>query len=290
MSTVKSVKSVNSNVDAKYSEKFVKEMEKFFAWSNEQGYTIFVAKTNKQVEWKMNLLTSFEEPGRNKLEGYLRDLMKTYVIRKDSDEQDDYKVLAKEFKENKPKRKRSDSATTSATEDVVLVDKNLDTSETYYLYTLDFTTEQLQAQMGKAVKTGNKDASHRWEWKIKIGDNVYSVYDWKNEAGEFDDYQEAEWHVAGNKSNAKDMKTLKRWIIGGSTIGNKTVSKPQKKKAKDHLEDLEFEEVSSSEAESGDERQEKLTKELERELFGEVSDLEKDDTESLEINLDDLDD
>ena len=299
MSTAKSTKSANTAATL-FSEKFAKEMEKFFSWAQEQGYVIQSAKTGTEKKWKLDLLKSFEEPGRNKLEAFLRELMKTYVIRKDDEDVDDYKVMVKEFKDTKPKRKRTESTSSAgSTNDVCVVDSKLDTSGTYYLDTLDFTTEQLEMRMGKPVKTGGKDASFRWEWKVSIGDNVYSIYDWKNEAGEFDDYQETEWYMAGGKSNAKDKALFKAWILGEiqtpKASPKKTTkakaSKPKKQKQVDE-ESSEFEEVQESDKEKIDDEEQvggKLSKEMEHELFGDTSDLEE-ETESLEIDLDDLED
>ena len=291
---------------AVFSEKFSKEMEKFFSWAQEHGYSVHAAKTGADKKWKLDLLKSFEEPGRNKLEGFLREVMKTYVIRNGDEEIDDYKLMVKEFKDTKPKRKRTDSTASvkstvdAAAHPVCVVDSKLDTSETYYLDTLDFTTEQLEMRMGKPVKAGGKGDSFRWEWRVLIGDNVYSIYDWKNEAGEFDDYQETEWYMAGMKTNAKDKAVFKAWILGDTTTtSTKTTkakaSKPKKQKQvnqetefdevqeSDNNDDVELDMENTIEQVSG-----KLSKEMERELFGDTSDLE--DTESLEVDLDDLED
>lgn len=295
--TAKSTKSAT----AVYSEKFAKEMEKFFSWVQDQGYTIQAAKTGAEKKWKLDLLKSFEEPGRNKLEGFLREVMKTYVIRNGDEEVDDYKLMVKEFKDTKPKRKRTEStASVNSTDDgACVVDSKLDTSETYYLDTLDFTTEQLEMRMGKPVKAGGKGDSFRWEWRVLIGDNVYSIYDWKNEAGEFDDYQETEWYMAGMKTNAKDKAAFKAWIMGDT--GKKSRTKSPKAKAskpkKQKQVSQEFDEVQESDDNVVDEAElentieqvsDKLSKEMERDLFGDTSDLEE--TESLEVDLDDLED
>jgi len=284
-----------------FSEKFAKETEKFFSWADEQGYVIQLAKTGTEKKWKLELLKSFEEPGRNKLEAFLREVMKTYVIRKDEEDIDDYKVMVKEFKDTKPKRKRTESTmSVGSINDVCVVDSNLDSSGTYYLDTLDFTTEQLEMRMGKPVKTGGKDDSFRWEWKVLIGENVYSIYDWKNEAGEFDDYQEAEWYMAGVTSNAKDKALFKAWILGETPLSKDRATKTTKVKADKpnkqkqvEKESIEFDEVQESdyEKENIDNEEQvngKLSKEMEHELFGDISDLEE--TESLEIDFDDLED
>jgi hypothetical protein len=87
------------------SEKFAKDLDKFNEWLETNGYVIKRGEMEKQ--WGLNLLENFKEQGRNKLEHYVKELMKQYTISREDDEVEDYKLLVKEFKEYKPKKGRN---------------------------------------------------------------------------------------------------------------------------------------------------------------------------------------
>ncbi len=209
-----SVKATKSNATGtELSEKFTKDLNKFFKWAE----SVYEIKDSNEVEierdWNMKLLKNFEEPGRNKLDAYVKELMKKYKIYKDSELIDDYKVIVKEFK-NKPKRKRvetdssepSEAAQEVKAQKEIVVDNSLDTADAYYLDTLEFDTNTLLKKFGKPQKNDNE--KNRFEWKLKVGDNVYSIYDWLNEDGEFDAFADATWHICGFSSNKKDIAAI----------------------------------------------------------------------------------
>lgn len=235
-----------------YTDKFAKELTKFFMWMNENSYIVKNEESEK-LELNEMLLPDFEEPGRNKLDSYIRELMKTYKIEKEDEVMDDYKLIAKEFKENKPKtvrnknikaikteensassdeepkkiiRKRvASSSKQSDIQEEIIVNNSIDTKDTYYLNTLDFTTQQLVGKLGEPIQSGEEGDKHRFEWKLQVGENVYTIYDWVYEDGTFDDFEEAEWFLGGNVSNKKEQNKIIEFIGGVVKRMSKKVKK-----------------------------------------------------------------
>lgn len=219
-----------SSVSVVLSDKFKKELEKFLSWASE-SYTIKDIDNNEK-EWSTALLTKFEEPGRNKLEAYIKALLQNYIISVGDMDIEDAKLLAKEFKEKsgKPKKSESESSETKTkksktekpkketktmksseteTECNVRLDMSLDTSETYNVETLDFWTQELVKVFGEPKKTGSEDDEHTWEWKLEVGGDIYSIYNW-NEYGE--SYEEATWYLGSTVENKKTIKVLNDYI------------------------------------------------------------------------------
>jgi hypothetical protein len=95
------------------SDKFAKELKKFIAWVPTTDYKISDLVDGSSIQWQDVKLDDFEEPGRNKLETYIKGLMKVYFISKDDKEINDIKLLTKDFRENKPKRARKETDTSS---------------------------------------------------------------------------------------------------------------------------------------------------------------------------------
>lgn len=220
--------STASTVSIVLSDKFKKELEKFFSWAKE-SYTIKDVN-DKKKDWSMSLLAKFEEPGRNKLESYIKNLLQNYIISNGDMDIEDAKLLAKEFKEKSGKSKKSDDEkseepkkvkktekpkkekeTTSKQTEVesVRLDMSLDTSETYNVETLDFWTSELEQVFGKPKKTGDDDQEHTWEWKIEVDGDIYSIYNW-NEYGE--SYEESTWYLGSNVENKTTIKVLNDYI------------------------------------------------------------------------------
>lgn len=282
-----SAKIATKSAATELTEKFAKELNKFFGWAKDTGYVI--TKSGNSVDWSLKLLSGFEEPGRNKMDAYIKGLMKKYVISKDDEDIDDYKVILKDFKDNKPKRKRADTSTEGeSVNTTVVVDNNLDTSGTYYLETLDFDTNTLLKKFGKPLK--NNGEKNRFEWKVKVGDNVYSIYDWVNDEGEFDSFADTWWHIGGLKSNKKDIKTIMDYLKVNEV-------KKQKQSVGKNREEIQskqehIEEESEEDSKVNDTDEENLEEVLEEDskvddtedLFGEISDIED------ELDLDTIED
>ncbi len=284
----KAVKAVKST--STLTEKFSKELTKFFTWAKENDYVIKSAKDSVEQEWSTKLLKKFEEPPRNKLESYIKELLAVYTITKNDEEIEDNKVFAKEFKDNKPKRKVFESTSDSESERTVVVNKELDTSDTYYLDTLEFNTKTLMSKLGKPIKA--KGEKNMYEWKVTVNGNVYSIYDWIDENGEFAELENCEWHIGGLSANKTDIKAFIKFMNETSV----SVKPPAKKRAKAERSwnpvwrnaiielQMPVEEQEESDVDSEISNAE-ATKESCKELFGETfDDLEE------EINLDDIDD
>lgn len=266
------------------SAKFEQELSKFFKFAKSENLKI----DNGDIEWGVNLVKGYEEPGRNKLEKWIKALCTTYTIAKD-EHIEDYKEIMAMYK-NKPKKtkntktkntkpKNTEDTEPSDTEEVedvetedvedVIIDNNIDTSETYYLETLENDTMQLLKKLGKPIK--NETEKNRFEWKLKINDAIYTIYDWLNEDGEFENFEECYWHLGGTDENEKNIRLIKTFLNESKT------KKAKEKKSK--------EKPSSS----------KIQKTM-GELFGEDTDEEDsydigeigDDELLEEINLDEL--
>lgn len=232
-----------SSVSVVLSDKFKKELEKFLSWASE-SYTIKDINNNEK-EWTVALLTKFEEPGRNKLEAYIKSLLQSYVISIGEMDIEDAKLLAKEFKgkskksedseseketkttktkktSEKPKKEVKEEKETkkevkekttkkskSESEPSVRMDMSLDTSETYNVETLDFWTEELVKVFGEPKETGSEDEEHTWEWKVEVDGDIYSIYNW-NEYGE--SYEDSTWYLGSTVENKKTIKVLNDYI------------------------------------------------------------------------------
>jgi hypothetical protein len=240
---------MNATIGESYSVKFAKELEKFFEWAKDEEYVISSAKDGVSREWSIKLMANFEEPGRNKLEAYIRELQKTYVIldSKTKQEVEDYKILAKEYKDSGSKRKRVESESESETD--VQVCNEIDTSETFYVDTLDISTDMLIKKFGEPVRTGEESDEHSFEWKLKVRDNVYTIYDWNEKDKPLSDKT---WHLGSTVSDKKGVNVIKKCF------------KEMQKKGK------------------------KAKKETNVEEQVNVDEYEDEDCESVEINLDDL--
>jgi hypothetical protein len=296
----KAKKQVTKGGEGEYSGKFMKELGKFFEWANEASYVIMCAKDNTERQWNMELMKNFEEPGRNKLEAYIKELQKTYVIwsKKTQEEVEDYKLFAKEFKDIPTKRKRQDTSETSGSEMEILqkakpvknelqvtIDEDIDTSETFYIDTLDFSSEQIIEKIGQPFETGQEDDEHTFEWKLKVNGNVYTIYDWDEKDMPL---QDKTWHLGGTVVDKKEISAIKKYL---KNSGKKVVKKAKvtesvtnvcgPNKNKRDLNECDTNECDTNECDTNENESEMN----EGELFGDDDD---DDCDSVQINLDDL--
>lgn len=278
------------------TDKFIKEVEKFFEWANESEYLIKDIN-NDQHEWSIKLLSKFEEPGRNKLEAYIKALFAKYTISINEMDIEDAKLLAKEFKdkggktskkskvdtEEKPKKSKTtkkakvneelpvelpvELEVEEVLDEDVKLDMSLDTSETFNVDTLEFWTSDLVQVFGKPKKTGTKDDEHTWEWKIEVNGSPFSIYDWKENSESFD---ESTWYLGATSETKKNIKTLISYIESWFEAEVESeVEKPKKQiEKKPKKEQKEVEKKISMD-----------------ELFGEDS-----DNDDIELDLDDIED
>jgi hypothetical protein len=300
----KAKKQVTKGGEGEYSGKFMKELGKFFEWANEASYVIMCAKDNTERQWNMELMKNFEEPGRNKLEAYIKELQKTYVIwsKKTQEEVEDYKLFAKEFKDIPTKRKRQDTSETSGSEMEILqkekpvknelqvtIDEDIDTSETFYIDTLDFSSEQIIEKIGQPFETGQEDDEHTFEWKLKVNGNVYTIYDWDEKDMPL---QDKTWHLGGTVVDKKEISAIKKYLKGEvkkvvkkakvteSELNKRELKEcePNKNKRELNENDTKKRELNESECDTNE------CEMNEGELFGD----DDDDCDSVQINLDDL--
>ena len=288
------------------SVKFEKELSKFIAWVEKTDYKVSDIVDESKVEWKNANIGNFEEPGRNKLETYIKELMKVYFVSKNGEEINDIKLMTKEFREYKPKRsidtesegeKKKKTITKNEKtitkpkkniEDVkVVVSESFDTNGTWYLETLSESTQDLVGIFGNPIKNSKKD-DYEYEWKIMVGEKIFSIYNWLNYDNEFYEFQDNEWYLAGIEEKSTEEKYLRNYIKQKCNLNIKqneqepilTNEEPTTNEEPILTKDLQFEQ------EEFEEIQEVNVKESNYELDVELDLIEDDD---LEINIDDID-
>lgn len=95
-------------------------------------------------------------------------------------------------KESKPKEKPTPTLVPLA-----------DTTDLKYLGEIDLETEHLKTLFGKPQENPDQDPETmdwRYEYKVKVGTKLYSVYDKLNEDDTFDPEDQIEWFVNGTGS------------------------------------------------------------------------------------------
>jgi hypothetical protein len=265
--------------ELKLSENFKQDFEKFLLWVVENNYKLRDLVTGEEVEWNEELLQGFNEPGRNKLETFVKELTKRYFLVQSVHKVDEYKIMdeiknqevddiksmIKQFKENKPrkvtKRKVKDENTENKkqkkTKEQVKVDFDIDTSKTHYLVGLPYSTQQLINALGEPRKTGNVENSdkHEYEWKVKVGSNVFSIYNWMNTQKKFPLFEDNEWHLGGKTHNKKKIELLCNYIDE-----KKSTEKPKiiKKRTMDKKEMIKLSEVNNEAAKETKESDEEI--------------------------------
>ena len=86
------------------TEKFEKELEKFFEWANKNSMIVKNRETDETIEWKKDMI-KFIEPGRNKMETFLKIVMENNNIYDNNNNiVDDNKILVVKYKLEKPKK------------------------------------------------------------------------------------------------------------------------------------------------------------------------------------------
>jgi len=191
------------------SDKFSTMMEKFFIWTEENEYVLTDIVNGSKVEWNMNLLFDFKEPGRNKIETFIKKLNKEYILMKESEKVLDIKLMVKNFKDNKPKIVKNNNKIVKNKNMVnsVFVDVSLDTSNTYNIDTLEYFTDELINAFGKPEKIKNEDS--KYEWKLNVDGEIYSIYDWIENKEKFEDIT---WYLAGLNEDTDKIKKIYEFI------------------------------------------------------------------------------
>lgn len=273
------------------SENFSTMMQKFFIWTEENEYVLTDMTNGSNIKWDMNLLSDFKEPGRNKIETFVKKLNKEYNLMKNSEKVLDFKLMVKNFKENKPKIVKKINKNVSLNKDKkivnslsVFVDKSLDTNNTYNIDTLEYFTHELINAFGKPNEI--KDDDSKYEWKLNVDGEIFSIYDWIENKEKFED---ATWYLAGLKeditkinkiydfidSKNKNVDTTNIDIVSENTVKNSDVEIVSSDSESDNLVDVETINTDTKTEYSVDMN----------ELFGEDDEDEKDNKE---INLDNI--
>lgn len=196
------------------SENFSTMMQKFFIWTEENEYVLTDMTNGSNIKWDMNLLSDFKEPGRNKIETFVKKLNKEYNLMKNSEKVLDFKLMVKNFKENKPKivKKINKNVSLNKNKKIVnslsvFVDKSLDTNNTYNIDTLEYFTHELINAFGKPNEI--KDDDSKYEWKLNVDGEIFSIYDWIENKEKFED---ATWYLAGLKEDITKIKKIYDFI------------------------------------------------------------------------------
>ena len=153
------------------SEKFVKELEKFFEWCVKNEY-ILVDESENEIEWNTKLLKKFEEPGRNKIEGYLKELKKNYSIKKNDEEIDDVKLLCKEYKEKSEKSPKKGKKETEEKSEKSPKKGKKETEEKKGKKVKEDEEEEVPKKKGKKVKEDEEEEVSKKEVPKKKGKKV----------------------------------------------------------------------------------------------------------------------
>ena len=258
------------------SEKFAVTIQKLLIWLKDNDYEL-KDSDNCNIKWSMDLLNDFNEPGRNKIETFIKKIGKEYSLTKDSNKVLDVKMLVNNFKQNKPKiqrkKKQKETLTSTPKENPnVIVDNTLNTSNTFNVDTLPYFTDDLIEVFGYPEEI--KDEDSQYEWKLNVNGYTYSIYDWIENNETFEDKM---WYLAGtNEDTSEDTKNIKMLY---KFINNKIYTNDNESTV------INSEDEDNEDDESDTNTSNKLDKALLKELFGE------DDSElETEIALDTIDD
>ena len=237
--SIKIAKSEKKSIVEKLTDKFEKDVERFFTWTVKKEYEL-KDSNEESIEWSLDLLKTidFKEPSRNKLESLIKSIRETYNIFLNKIEIDDAKLMSKDFKESpiekspkkikevKPKKKsikkveseneneevkpkkKSTKKVDKDEIDQVKLDMTIDTENTFWLDTLEYWTKDLIKVFGKPKKTGSDENDHLYEWKIQVNNTVYAIYDWHNK----EKLEDITWHLGTSEENEDDYKVLIKYI------------------------------------------------------------------------------
>jgi hypothetical protein len=118
----------------------------------------------------------------------LNDFYSSSETRSDESRLDDHRLSINDFNDTQP----------FCEDDNLYFDNSLDTSKTWWLYSLSCTTDELINKYGNPIFTGKENDRHRYEWKFTYKGGMYSIYDWKDEHNKFEEFNECEWFLCGN--------------------------------------------------------------------------------------------
>jgi len=89
----------------------------------------------------------------------------------------------------------------------IVLHTDLDTSFTWFLSSLNFTSDELITILGNPLQTGKKNDSHRYEWKFTYNCCIYSIYDWKpNDMNT--PFKNIKWYLGGDHDDKNNIKNI----------------------------------------------------------------------------------
>lgn len=91
------------------------------------------------------------------------------------------------------------------TETSLTLDIHLDTSKTFYIDSIDYTSRDLVKNFDKPLYTGTKYTEWRYEYKFQLifqqKKYIFSLYDYLDDNDMFYSFNDIYWHVASNTDN-----------------------------------------------------------------------------------------
>jgi hypothetical protein len=121
-------------------------------------------------------------------------------------------ILYKRYKSSSKKVEKEEECCNSSK---IRIDMNVNTKDTFYVGSLDtISTEDLKRVFGEYMCMGNENDDYRYEYKF-VYDNLYnfSLYDYKNDQGNFYDEKDIYWHIASNTDKKQVYKSFKNELI-----------------------------------------------------------------------------
>lgn len=120
--------------------------------------------------------------------------------------------------------KCSSTSHTRETETSLVLDNTLNTNDTFYVDSLEIvTTTDLKNTFGEFVLSGNKSDDFRYEYRFRFAKDKrvykFSIYNYKNNQGEFYRDDDIYWHVASNTDKVDVNSSFIKYLIE-NTIGN----------------------------------------------------------------------
>jgi hypothetical protein len=307
------------------TDKFIKELEKFFEWVIESEYLIKDINSD-QHEWSIKLLTKFEEPGRNKLEAYIKALFAKYTISLNEMDIEDAKLLAKEFKDKGGKTSKKSQAVDAEEKpkkskvEIKEVVEKVEEFESEKEKTIkkskvevkevesENESENVKLDMSlDTSETFNVDTLEFWTSELVEvfgkpkktgGKDDEHTWEWKievngdpftiydwNENG--DNFEDTTWYLGATSENKKNIKTLISYIE--SWFEGEVESEAEAEKPKKKVTTTEVEKPKKKVTTTEVEKPKKVKEVIEVEEKVDMDELFGDDSDSdIELDLDNI--
>lgn len=96
---------------AAYTEKFTKDLNAFYEWVNAESEIELKDTSEKEISGDITWddirdEIEFTEPGRNKLDSYIKKVLEDFVVSFEGEDCDDYKTISKMYKDHIEKKKQ----------------------------------------------------------------------------------------------------------------------------------------------------------------------------------------